>query len=85
MKGSTACKSPCCSYHKCYFYYYDSLKSSELFQGSGAESGSTGSEGKRGHIEIFTYSQTDFLELSAAVDVDVRSTPSCAEGRTPVR
>lgn len=34
-------------------------------EGQGEKSGSSSRQGKRGHIEIFTYSQTDFLALSA--------------------
>ena len=56
--GSVACKSPCC--------YYDryTLKYSEGEERRGEQL--LGHEqGKHGHIEIFTYSQTDFLALSA--------------------
>lgn len=58
--GSVACKSP-----RCYYYYY-TLKCLKPIQGEGQgeERGSTGKQGKQGHIEIFTYSQTDFLALS---------------------
>lgn len=56
-EGSVACKSPCC-YHLYYTLKY-------LRPLHGEERGSTGKQGKRGHIEIFTYSQTDFLALSA--------------------
>lgn len=61
-EGSVACKSPCCRY-----YYYYTLKYLKPLQGEGQgeEHGSTGEQGKHGHIEIFTYSQTDFLALSA--------------------
>lgn len=57
---SAACKS------RCRYYCYN-LKSIKPLRGQdqGEKSGSTGKQGKRGHIEIFTYSQTDFLALSA--------------------
>lgn len=57
--GSVACKSPSC--------YHCTLKYREPLQGEGqrAASHSVGKQGKRGHAEIFTYSQTDFLALSS--------------------
>lgn len=55
--GSVACKSPCC------YYDYYTLKYLKPLQGEGQ--GEESEQGKHGHAEIFTYSQTDFLALSA--------------------
>lgn len=56
--GSVACKSPSC----CYYNRYTLEHSRDS---RGEEYGSMGKQGKHGHAEIFTYSQTDFLALSA--------------------
>ncbi|CAB1441078.1 unnamed protein product [Pleuronectes platessa] len=48
----------CVRHHCCFYYDYSySLKCREPLHAEGqwGESGSTGEQGKRGHIEIFTY------------------------------
>lgn len=55
-RGSVACKSLCCF---CYYDYYYTLKCSNRSTERRAAP-----RASKGSIEIFTYSQTDFLALS---------------------
>lgn len=60
--GSVACKSPRCY---CYYYNLKCLKPLRAERARERRAAPRAKQGKRGHIEIFTYSQTDFLALSA--------------------